>query len=93
MPIYNSLIRNTVLIVQHLYKAEHSQRNAQPGIISRALYLQNLSEGFDDARFFITIYLYSVDKSNLGLGTVTERLENVGKVLAKRTISPMQVAV
>lgn len=44
-------------------------------------YLQNLREGFDDARIFIAIHLNDVDESDLCLGPITERFKDGCKFL------------
>ena len=72
MPINNSLIRNTVLVVQNLHAPQ--QRSAigrERG--DRGTDFENLRECLDDARVFITIHLDRVDEGNLGLGAVAER--------------------
>jgi hypothetical protein len=80
VPIYDSLIRNTVLIIQHLNKVRKNcqiQYNRGSGLT----HFQNLRERLDDARVFITIQLYDINESDLGLGSSTEWFENRGVFL------------
>lgn len=51
-------------------------------------YFENLRERLDDARVFITIHLYHVDKGYFRFGTIAERLKNRGvflQVMSKHT--------
>ena len=88
MPVYDSLIRDTVFIVQNLsvrvlVPRIHTCRTAY----ASATDLENLRECLDNTGVFIRVYLDCVDERDLGLGAVTERFEDVCKVLYHVRIS------
>lgn len=73
MPVDNSLIRNTVLIVQHL-----EERGVVPLNIHKleGTYFENLRERLDDTRVFVTIHLNNVYEGHLCLCSGTEWFED-----------------
>jgi len=77
VPINDSLIRDTVLVVQNLKEI----RSRQAGSLGDATYFENLGECFDDASVLITIHLNNVYKGNFSLGTIAEWLEYWGVFL------------
>ena len=78
MPVYNSLIRDAVFVIQDL--------NAEPHqiICARSImesYFENLRECLDDTSVLIAVNLYCIYQSNLSFRTLTERFENGGEFL------------
>jgi hypothetical protein len=78
MPIYNSLIGNTILVVQNLHTKFSVKISDET---ARSTSLENLRESLDDTRIFITIHLDDVDERYFGFGTIAKRLEDGGESL------------
>lgn len=74
MPIYNSLIRNTILVIQNLHRKSFGQDVAQKSGKKAVTDLENLRESLNDTCVFITIHLNYIDKGDLRLGAVAEWL-------------------
>lgn len=78
MPVYNSLIRDAVFVIQDL-NAELHQIICTRSIMEA--YFENLRECLDDASVLITVNLYCIYQSDLSFRTFTERFENGGEFL------------
>ena len=78
MPVYDSLIRDAVLVIQDL-NAELHQIIYTRSIVET--YFENLRECLDDASVLIAVNLYCIYQSDLGFRTLTERFKNRGKFL------------
>ena len=84
VPINDSLIRYTILIVQNLWPRVQLRMNLLK-VAHIATHLENLWECFDDARVFIRVHLHGVDEGNLGLGAIAEGFKNVCEILTNRS--------
>lgn len=70
VPIDNRLIRNTILIVQHLNHDPSQYCNLEEGLHNAEdwAYFENLRERFNNPRILVTIHLNDVDERHLRLG-------------------------
>ena len=78
MPVYNSLIRDAVFVIQDLKVALHQI------ICTRSImetYFENLRECLDDASILIAVNLYCIYQSDLSFRTFAERFKNGGEFL------------
>ena len=80
MPIYNSLVGNTILVIQNLY---HDDQDMLIEEAPRNLDLKNLRESLDDTCVFITIHLDDVDEGYFGFRTVTKWFEDGSESLVR----------
>lgn len=78
MPVYNSLIRDAVFVIQDL-NAELHQIICTRSIMET--YFENLRECLDDACVLIAVNLYCIYQSDLSFRTLTERFKNGGEFL------------
>ena len=76
VPVDDSLIRDTIFVIQNLYARNGSAATPSSDQIEWTN-LENLRECLNDTCVFITIHLYSVDQGDFGLGPVAERLEDI----------------
>jgi hypothetical protein len=78
MPVYNSLIRDAVFVIQDL-SAELHEIIWTRGLMETNF--ENLRECLDDASVLIAINLHCIYQSDLSLRTFTERFKNGGEFL------------
>ena len=78
MPVYNSLIRDAVFVIQDLNARRH-QVICTRGITKS--YFENLRECLNDASVLIAVNLYCIYQSDLSFGTLRERFKNGGEFL------------
>ena len=76
MPVYYSLIRDAVFIIQDL---ELLQIICTRSMIET--YFEDLRKCLDDASVLIAVNLYCIYQSNLSFRTLTERFKNGGEFL------------
>ena len=78
MPVYNSLIRDAVFVIQNLNTELHQT------ICTRSItetYFENLRECLDDASVLIAVNLYCIYQSDLSFRTLAERFKNGSEFL------------
>jgi hypothetical protein len=78
MPVYNSLIRYAVFVIQDLNAKLHQIICTKSTMETN---FENLRECLDDASVLIAVNLYCIYQSDLSFRTLTERFKNGGKFL------------
>ena len=78
MPVYDSLIRNAVCVVQDLNAELHQIIWTR---CTMETHFENLRECLDDASVLIAVNLYCIYQSDLSFRTVAERFKNGGEFL------------
>lgn len=78
MPVYDSLIRDAVFVIQDLNVELHQIIRTRS---TMETYFENLRECFDDASVLIAVNLYCIYQGDLSFRTLTEWFKNGGEFL------------